>query len=65
MWPARKVDNLTAIYLDNIGSSSHNAISLTFFYVIRTGSGSHAASYPIGTGVLSPWVERLGHEAGH
>jgi hypothetical protein len=31
----------------------------------HTGSGAHPASYPVGTGVFSPEVKWLGHEADH
>jgi hypothetical protein len=32
---------------------------------VQTGSGAHTASYPMGTGVLSPEVKRPGHEVDH
>jgi hypothetical protein len=32
---------------------------------VQTDSGAHPASYPMGTGALSPGVKRLGCEAGH
>jgi hypothetical protein len=33
--------------------------------VVHTGSGTHQASYLLGTGALSPGVKRPGREAGH
>jgi hypothetical protein len=32
---------------------------------IQTGSGAHLASYPMGTGALSPGVKRPGRETDH
>jgi hypothetical protein len=32
---------------------------------MKTGSGAHPASYPVGTGALPPGVKRLGREADH
>jgi hypothetical protein len=32
---------------------------------IQTGSGAHLASYPMGNGILSPGVKRMGREADH
>jgi hypothetical protein len=32
-------------------------------YIVQTGSGAHPASYPKGTGALSPGVRRPGREA--
>jgi hypothetical protein len=34
-------------------------------HVVETGSGAHPASYPMGTGALSPVVKWPGHEADH
>jgi hypothetical protein len=36
-----------------------------FLHSIQTGSGVHQASYPIGTGTLSPGVKRPGRESDH
>jgi hypothetical protein len=36
-----------------------------FSLVVETGSEAHPASYPIGTGALSPGIKRPGPEAGH
>jgi hypothetical protein len=36
-----------------------------FLYVVQTGSGAHPASYPMGTGAVSPGVKRPGREADH
>jgi hypothetical protein len=35
------------------------------FQCFQTGSGAHPASYPMGTGALSPGVKRPGREADH
>jgi hypothetical protein len=35
------------------------------FSVIQTGSEAHPASYPMGTGDLSPGIKRPGCEADH
>jgi hypothetical protein len=35
------------------------------FRSVQTGSGAHPASYPMGTGALSPAVKRPGGEVGH
>jgi hypothetical protein len=37
----------------------------TLQHHVQTGSGAHAASYPVGTGALSLGVKQLGHEADH
>jgi hypothetical protein len=34
-------------------------------HVVKTGFGTHLASYPIDTGAVSPGVKRPGHEADH
>jgi hypothetical protein len=34
-------------------------------HVVQTGSGAHQASYPMGTGALSPGVKRPSREADH
>jgi hypothetical protein len=36
-----------------------------FFHVVQTGSGTHPASYPMGTGVIFPGVKRSVREADH
>jgi hypothetical protein len=36
-----------------------------FLYVVQTGSGTQLASYPMGTGALSPGVKRPGREVDH
>jgi hypothetical protein len=37
----------------------------SFLHVVQAGSGAHPASYPMGTGALSPGVKRSGREADH
>jgi hypothetical protein len=36
-----------------------------FLHVVQTGCGAHPASYPMGTGTLSPGAKRQGREADH
>jgi hypothetical protein len=36
-----------------------------FLHVVQTGFGAHPASYPVGTGALSPGVKQPGREADH
>jgi hypothetical protein len=37
----------------------------SFLHSIQTSSGAHPASYPVGTGVLSPGAKSPGREADH
>jgi hypothetical protein len=37
----------------------------TFLHYVQTGSGSHSASYPMGTGASFPGEKRPGSEADH
>jgi hypothetical protein len=37
----------------------------TLLYGVQTDSGTHLASYPVGTGALPPGVKRQGREADH
>jgi hypothetical protein len=41
------------------------AIDFSLLHVVQTGSGADPASYPMGTGALSPGVRRPGREADH
>jgi hypothetical protein len=38
---------------------------LSLCHYVQTGSGTHPATYPVGTRCLFPWVKWLGHEADH
>lgn len=37
---------------------------MSLLHIVQTGSEAHRASYPIGTGALSPGINRQGREAG-
>jgi hypothetical protein len=37
----------------------------SLLHSIKTGFGAHPASYPVGTGALSPEIKRPRHEADH
>jgi hypothetical protein len=40
-------------------------IPTNLLYLLLIAPGAHPASYTVGTGVLSPGVKQLGHEADH
>jgi hypothetical protein len=40
-------------------------VSFSLLHRLQTGSGTHPASYPVGTGALSPAVKRSGRETDH
>jgi hypothetical protein len=41
------------------------AIGLSLLKSVQTGSGTHSASYPMGTGAVSPGLRWSEHEADH
>jgi hypothetical protein len=41
------------------GLGGRQAQDLTALYVVQTGSGVHSASYPMGTGAVSPKVKQV------
>jgi hypothetical protein len=48
-----------------IGLESRYKQSISFLYIVQTGSGTHPATYPIVPGALSSGVKRTGCEADH
>jgi hypothetical protein len=44
---------------------SRQGKSSSLLHSVHTSSGAHSASYPMGTGALSPGVKRPGREADH
>jgi hypothetical protein len=41
------------------------AVNFSLHHRVQNGSGTHPASYPMGTRALSLWVKRPGREADH
>jgi hypothetical protein len=48
-----------------VNGSLTPAKHIGFLFSVQTGSGTHPASYPMGTGAVSTGVKWQEHEAGH
>jgi hypothetical protein len=60
------VGTATEYGLDDLTArSSSPGKGKSFLHVVQTGSEGYPASYPMGTGALSPGVKRSGREAAH
>jgi hypothetical protein len=51
--------------LDDRGFESRKGLGIFFHHRVQTGSGTHPASYPMGTRGSFPGVKRPGREADH
>jgi hypothetical protein len=56
---------VTRLQADNRGLIPGRVIAFSLFHHVQTCAGSYPASYPMGTGSLSPVLKWLGDEADH
>jgi len=65
-WAGDAVSMVTRLGAGRPGFDSRQRQEFFFLrHRVQTCSGAHPVSYPMGTGDLSPWVERPGREANH